>query len=197
VRKTPPLTGNDGGANAIIIALNAFNALMAWMAIGLDLTVSRTFAMFSGVPLEKLPYDGVPIVLGIVPLVFSLALFAAPLARAVVRPLRARRLARENGRASVLREILSAVKAHRAVPADALAAAWQKASGKAPDEKELTREVVRLGGDVDLEAAERGEPGVRYRFADLEAEEEALAAERAAASEEEAKVGKVVFASDN
>jgi len=38
---------------------------------------------------------------------------------------------------------------------------------------------------------------VRYRFADLETEAAALEAEREAADEEEKKVGKVVFSSEN
>jgi hypothetical protein len=38
---------------------------------------------------------------------------------------------------------------------------------------------------------------VRYRFADLETEAEALQAEREAAPEEEKAVGRVVFASDD
>jgi hypothetical protein len=38
---------------------------------------------------------------------------------------------------------------------------------------------------------------VRYRFVDLETEAAALEAEREAASDEEKKVGRVIFASDN
>jgi hypothetical protein len=65
-----------------------------------------------------------------------------------------------------------------------------------PHEKEITREVLALGGDVDIEQAERGK-GVRYRFLDLELEAKAVEAEREAASDQEAKVGKVVFSSED
>jgi hypothetical protein len=72
-------------------------------------------------------------------------------------------------------------------------AALRKATGSQPDDKELTRTLVRLGGDVEIEA----EGKVRYRFADLETEAAALEAEREAAPDEEKKVGKVVFTSED
>ena len=53
--------------------------------------------------------------------------------------------------------------------------------------------MVALGGDVEIE----DDGKVRYRFPDLEAEAVALKAEREAASEEEARVGKVIFSSEN
>ncbi|NUO50747.1 MAG: hypothetical protein HOV80_17995, partial [Polyangiaceae bacterium] len=66
--------------------------------------------------------------------------------------------------------------------------------GIEPDPKELTKQVVALGGDVDLD---RAEEGVRYRFPDLELEARAVEAEREAAAEDEARVGKVVFSSED
>jgi hypothetical protein len=66
------------------------------------------------------------------------------------------------------------------------------ATGADPTAKEITARVVDLGGDVDV--GPEGE--VRYRFADLEAEAEALEDERAHAPAQEAKLGRVVFASD-
>jgi hypothetical protein len=191
----PPLTGNGAGTNAIIVALNGFNLLMSLYAIGGHLTLDNLGLLARGVPMQLLPDTGLPIALGVVPLAFSLALFALPLGRALFRPLRARRLARENARRAVLRTILSRIDAKKGEPITdaALQRAWQESTGEAPTSEEITREVVALGGDVDLEAA--GE-GIRYRFPDLETEARALEAEREAASEEEARVGKVVFSSD-
>jgi hypothetical protein len=102
-----------------------------------------------------------------------------------------RRLAHENGRRGILREILEHLRSGE-VTDESLRRAWKQASGVEPDEKELTREVVALGGDVDYE-----EGKVRYRFPDFEAEARALEAERDAAAEAEAKVGEVVFSSEN
>ncbi len=52
--------------------------------------------------------------------------------------------------------------------------------------------LAELGGDAVV--SEAGE--VRYRFAEMEADDAAAAQDRAAATEDEARLGKVVFASD-
>ena len=126
------------------------------------------------------------------PLVFSIALFALPIARALYRPIKERKVARENGRRALLREVLTGID-KREITDASLQSAWKSAAGQAPDPKAITREVVALGGDVEIQDDGR----VRYRFPDLEAEAAALRAEREAASEEEARVGKIVFSSEN
>src|SRR5271170_3786097 len=73
-RALAPFTGNDAGANALIVALNTFNGLMALWAIGAGLTIDKLPLLFGKVPLAALPYSGTPILLGVVPLVMSLAL---------------------------------------------------------------------------------------------------------------------------
>ena len=125
-------------------------------------------------------------------LVFSISLFVMPLARALLLRVRAREVARENGRLGLLREILTRVDAKEPLTEPALEKAWTDAAGEPPPPKALTRCVVDLGGDVQIE--ESG--AVRYRFVDLETEAEALEEERAAAEDAEAKLGKVVFGSD-
>ena len=190
--KLPPLTGNPGGSNLLITMLNGFNLLMAFWALGANLTVAKIFAVMQGIPLVKLPYDGVPIVLGVVPLVMSLLLFALPLVRAAIRPLKEKRVARERARLAVLREVITATSSKQPVDEERVARAWSEATGEKPDDKAIVHEVVRLGGDVENDAQGR----VRYRFVDLETEAAALEEERAAADEEEKKAGRVVFASD-
>lgn len=190
LRELPPLTGNERGANLLVGGLNALNLLMGLFAMQAGLTVSNAALLFQGVPLAELPPGGTAIALGVVPFVFSLVLFTLPLGRALLRPLESRRIARENARRLVLREVLAGARRGGVTPPE-LEGAWQKATGAPPAPKELTREVVALGGTVDLEA-----DGVRYRFPDFEAEAEALRAEREAAAEEEARVGKIVFSSE-
>ncbi|MFO0589251.1 MAG: hypothetical protein U0441_17065 [Polyangiaceae bacterium] len=189
-----PLTGNGFGANFLIILLNGFNLLVSLWALGANLTISRVSLLLQGVPWPKLPPTGTAIALGVVPLVFSIALFALPLFRALWQPFKARRAARENGRKALLRTVLSGVKSKQGVRDEDLIAAWTAAAGTAPDSKTISKEVVALGGDVDLEAAEKG---IRYRFPDLEAEAKAVEAEREAAAEDEARVGQVIFSSEN
>ena len=206
----PGLTGNTVGSNILIGLLNGFNLGMATFALQANLTFGRLANIFemmrSRDEILPIPYDGVPIVLGVIPLVFSLALFLFPLARALGRSRRAAAVARENGRLGVLREVLERTRAGAQVTEGALRRAWTAAAGTPPSDRELTRAVVALGGDVDLrdEANElvRVAPGaesegpVRYRFVDLEAEAEAVEAERLAAKDDEAKLGKIAFASD-
>ncbi|WP_437775197.1 hypothetical protein [Sorangium sp. So ce1097] len=191
----PPLTGNGAGVNALIVALNGFNLLMSLYALGAHLTLDNLGLLASGVPMAELPPTGTAVALGVVPLVFSLALFALPLGRALLRPLKRRRLARRNARRAVLQAILTRVGARQGrepITDEVLQRAWQGAAGEPPRSEEITREVVALGGDVDLEAG----GGIRYRFPDLETEAKALEAEREAASEEETRAGKVIFSSD-
>ncbi len=188
----PPLSGNGFGTNLIIAGLNGFNLIMSLYAIDLGLTIERLRLIAHGIPWNKLPpADGAPIALGLVPLVFSIALFALPLARGLYRPLKQRALARENARRAVLREILT--KGTKGELGDAsLAKAIRIETGREPSSKELSRVVVAYGGDAEI--SEEGE--VRYRFPELEAEARALEAERAAASDEEARIGEVIFSSD-
>jgi hypothetical protein len=188
-----PFTGNGLGANVAIVLLNGFNLLMSLFALDAGLTLEKLRLLFSRVPLEAIPDSGTAIALGVVPLVMSIALFALPLARAALRPIRARRVARENARLAVLRAVVSRIETKEPVTDAALAEAWKTAAGRAPASIELTREVVALGGDAEIQ--ESGE--VRYRFPDLETEETALEEERAAAPDDERRVGQVVFASDD
>jgi hypothetical protein len=194
----PPLTGNSGGSNMVIAMLNGFNVLASSWVIVHGLTISNLVMLLTtrvprGAPPIVLPNDGVPIALGLVPLVFSLALFALPAARAFVRTRREKTVAKENARLGILREVLTRAPKKEPVPDEALRVAYRVATGEDPSSKEITARVVELGGDVDV-----GPDGeVRYRFADLEAEAEALEDERAHAPAAEAKLGRVVFASDD
>jgi len=161
------------------------------------MTVSNLYTLLTyhpprGAPPLVLPYDGVPIALGIVPLVFSVALFALPMVRALVRMRQEKKVAEENARLNILREVLTRAPKKEPVPDEALRHAYRVATGVDPTSKQITARVVDLGGDVDV--GPEGE--VRYRFADLEAEAEALEEERAHAPAAEAKLGRVVFASD-
>ncbi len=191
--EAPKLTGNTPGSNLVIGGINLFNLLASGWVLLNGLTVERIFWIFSHAKGEPMPAPGLPIALGVVPFVFSLLLFLLPLGRLLLRPLREKKAGRERGRRAVLKAVLEGAQ-QGGVSDRELRGRYAMAAGFEPDEKELTRELVALGGDVDLERA--GE-GVRYRFADLELEHKALEAEREAASEQEARVGKVVFSSEN
>jgi hypothetical protein len=195
----PPLTGNPPESNFMIAGLNLFNAVMASVAIAQNLTLAKLpWLLFRHIPLSRLPFDGTPIALGLVPLVFSLALFLLPIGRALLRPLKARQVAREKGRLGVLREVLTRIDARQEVTDAGLERAWVRAAGAKAGSGEISARVAELGADVAVSngTADKSS-GVRYRFADLETEAKALEEEREAAPEEEKKVGKVVFGSDD
>ena len=189
----PPLTGNSAGANFAIAALNAFNLLMGFWAIDNGMTLERVSHLFDRVP-PPMVDSGLPIALGVVPLVFSALLFVVPVGRALVRPLKQRRQVEERGRLAVLRAVLERVRGKQPVTDRVVAEAWRSATGRAAEPKRLDRELVALGGDVDIEAG--GGAETRWRFPDLETEAAAVEAERDAAAEEEARLGAIVYATD-
>jgi hypothetical protein len=137
------------------------------------------------------PDAGTAWVLGWIPFAFSSVLFALPMFRAMTRGKKEREIAQENGRRGLLFAVLS--RANRGgFREDFLANTWKLASGAEPSEKELTREIVRLGGEAEIQ--ENGE--LLYRFRDLEAELEAAKVERSLAKDEEKDAGAVAFSSD-
>jgi hypothetical protein len=192
IKELPPLTGNTGESNALIAGLNVFNLMMSFFAMSSHLTLEKVGFLFKHLPHAVPPPEGTAWALGIVPFVFSIALFALPLGRALLRPTQKKELLREKGRVAVLREVLSRVESKQRIDDSVLAQAWAGATQETPDPKAITREVVQLGGSVEIEE----EGATRYRFVDLETEQAALEAEREAASEAEAKVGRVVFTSE-
>lgn len=191
-KEMPPLTGNTIGTNIAIVGLNLFNLGMSIYALANDLTIHRLQLLLSRVPAEKIPYDGVPIALGIVPLVFSIALLALPLIRAAVRPIKQARLDRQNTELAVRRAAIESAERGGMTEED-MREAVERVIRKPADDKVILDEVARLGGDVDNAPSGK----VRYRFPDFEREAKAIEAEREAAAEEEARVGHVVFSSEN
>jgi hypothetical protein len=193
VKPLPPFTGNGLGANLAVGGINLFNLLMGGWAIEHGMTIERVVHLFDRVPLRHPIVDtGMPIALGLVPLVFSAFIFLVPIARAIARPARARAAREEKGRLAVVREVLEGVKAKRPVTDATAAQAWTGATGQAPGSKRLDRELVALGGDVAIEDS----GATRWRFVDLETEAAAVEAEREAAAEDEARLGEIVYATD-
>ncbi len=193
--KLAPLTGNGAGSNVLIALLNGFNLLASAWAMQNHLTISNLALLFDRhrPPYLALPDTGLPLVLGAIPFVFSLALFVLPAARALYRTRQQKKVDEEHARLAVLREVLTRSAKSEPIADETLRRAMRVATGEEPTSKEVTRRVVELGGDVDV--GPEGE--VRYRFADLEAEAAAVEEERARASEQEARLGRIVFASDD
>jgi hypothetical protein len=186
----PPLTGNTIGSDVGVAMLNGFNLLASAWVVANGFTLSNIALMFDPHRPMVLPDDGIPLALGVVPLAFSAALFVLPVIRMLRRVREEKANAAERARLLVLREVVTRVANKEPVPDETLRAVVRSEIGQEPTSEEITRRVVDLGGDV----AEAEDGVIRYRFAELEADEEAAEDERAAAGE--AKLGRVVFASD-
>ncbi|HEY1099957.1 MAG TPA: hypothetical protein VGF99_13565 [Myxococcota bacterium] len=201
-KRAPQITGNPSRTNLMVAAVNAFNLAMATVALQMNLTMDRLIHLITHIgdrlPTPPMPYDGVPVVLGVIPWVFSVLLFALPIVRWVRIDGKKKQVAEDNARSAVLKTVFESMQqaaskgeAITGVREDQLSRAWQQAAGTAPTSEQLTAAVAELGGDVDVDAIAEGR-GL-YRFRDLEAEVEALRAQRAAASKQEEHVGEVVF----
>ncbi len=188
----PPLTGNPTSSNVAITLLNGFNLLASAWAIKNHLTLSNLALLFDRYRPPVLPDDGLPLLLGAIPFTFSLVLFALPILRAIHRARQQKQLDQEHARLAVLREVVTRSSKKEPVSDETLRTAVRVATGEEPSSKEITKRVVELGGDVDV--GPQGE--VRYRFAELEADAEAVLEERERADEREARLGRIVFASD-
>ncbi|MCA9507577.1 MAG: hypothetical protein KC505_04045 [Myxococcales bacterium] len=193
----PEFTGNPAGSNMLIAGLNGFNMIMSSVAISNGWTVEKlsyylTLAKSHMVPeLLTPPPQGVPLLLGWVPLIFSATLFLIPLFRALNRPMKKHQVNVKNGKRGILRAILSKM-GRRGVKEEELKKAWVEQARAQVDDREFTKEIIRLGGELDTNDAE-----LNYRFEMIEAELKALESARKKASSSEVSVGEVIFSSKN
>ena len=194
--KLLPLTGNTGGSNFLIAGLNGFNLLMSTVAISGGWTLAKLQWMFTaGAQAKHLGFlapmpEGTPLLLGWIPFWFSLALFMLPLVRWSKRGSEQKKVNHENGRRGLLWAVLNRLT-RKGIGETTLKEAWKKSAGVQPGERELTREVVKLGGELEVDDGGH----TYYRFRDLEAEASGLESERKLARDEEKEVGKVVYSS--
>jgi hypothetical protein len=196
--EVPPLTGNSVGFNVFFSTVNGFNLTMGSVALAQGLTIDRLIEMARRVgvedPLPLPPPDGVPLALGLVPFLFSAALFAIPLLRRLGRRAKAARVQHDNIVRLLLRRLLAVGDDQRRfqfTPTE-LAEACTIA-GRRPGDAEVERAVRALGGSVDI--ADDGT--LRYTFDDLAREHAAVRAARALASPDEAAPGPVLLSSSD
>ena len=192
----PQFTGNSAGSNVLIAGLNGFNLLMSTIAISNSWTIEKlkyvVASAQTNLPPDLLPPppDGTPLVLGWIPFIFSAALFLIPTTRALGRGRKKREIDVKNGKRGLIRAILSKL-GFKGIREDVLKQAWVQQAQAKPDKREFTREIIRLGGELDLN--EKDEPV--YRFKAIEAEMNALGMARSRADDAEASVGEIIFSS--
>lgn len=191
-----PFTGNDAGSNMLIAGLNGFNLIMSSIAITNHWTIEKFQYIFSAasqkIPLHALPPppEGTSLLLGWVPFMFSLTLFAIPAMRALNRGKKRQEIQIKNGKRGLIRAILTKL-GFGGIKEETLKNSWEETALVKPDDKVFTREVVKLGGELELNSHDVP----LYRFKAIEAEMGALKVARSAASNQEAHIGEVVFSS--
>jgi len=191
-----PLTGNSRAFNLLFAVVNGFNLVSSGIALSMGLTLERLLAMLarSGIPDPPPlpPVDGVPLALGLVPFLFSAALFAVPLARWLGRGRAQARVAHQNRVGLLLKALLAEregsprFRFSATELAGTLAIAGQRAS-----EDEIEHAVRALGGSLDVS----DDGGLVYTFDDLAREHAAVTGARALTSADEAAPGSVLLSS--
>ncbi|TPV95736.1 MAG: hypothetical protein B7733_08460 [Myxococcales bacterium FL481] len=190
-----PVTGNPTGSNVLFAALNGFNLVASATALANGLTLERLNWLLTNIAADTLATagagpEGLAVLFGVIPLVFSLALFVLPLARVLRRPAQRARIAAENGRRRLAALVLA--EAETSYPADKIEEAFAAGAGRQATQRELLDAVWSLGGQYDLNPD--GEPV--YRFEPLATEQRALVGLREEARATERSAGEIVFSSD-
>ncbi len=194
--KMPPFTGNQTSSNLFIAGLNGFNLVMSLVAIANGWTIEKFRYMFtiasSNLPPELIPPppEGVPLLLGYIPLIFSSALFFIPIFRAMFRGQKKKEIDAKNGKRGLIRAILNKLGLG-GIKEETLRQSWAELAQAEPNESEFTREIIRLGGEFELN--DQSKP--IYRFRAIEAELAALEKARHKASSSESSVGDIIFSS--
>lgn len=165
--RAPSLTGNPTSTNVWISLFNGFNLFMGGAATVLLSGAADTAALAG---------------LGLIPLVFSLALFILPLARMAQNSGAKARAARENTRRQALEAIFDSAESGEAKPVAATALPAK-----------LTDELVR---DYNAEI-HVGESGQTYYTFPLIAEELGSAREARSRQSSEVVFGQTLFSSDD
>lgn len=195
----PAFTGNTFGSNALIIGLNGFNLLMSFVAINNHWTIEH-FKYLIHVSVNKIPISmmipaenfGSALILGWIPFSFSLFLFSIPLIRFLMRNKKAQKINKYNGRIGLIKALVTKLTS-LGIKEQTLKQEWQEQALVPADDKIFVKEIVKLGGSVELD--EEDQP--IFRFKDLESEKAALQKVRSRASVSESYVGQVVFDSRN
>lgn len=194
--KLAAFTGNSAGSNLMIICLNGFNLLMSSVAIANQWTIEKFRYILalsqSDLPAHLIPQapQSTPLLLGWIPFLFSSALFLIPISRALLRKKQQREVNNTNGRRGLLKIILNKLGLG-GIEEKELKQAWAQQAEAPVEEREFNREIIRLGGDLELDNKQS-----LYHFEALEKEARALNAARQKATSKEVSVGSIIFSSD-
>ena len=194
------LSGNSGGGNAMVIGLNLFNLIMAWACTSIIPQILADQAAQTGQTVSVMG-DSTFLWLGLIPLVFSILIFAVPLFRLPVNIKENRRRRKEAVRKSLLSAIFdekkgASFKVSRTNAVSAMNMRLQKKGLKAATDDEYNAAMAdicsELGGAFDPK-----DLNATYAFPDMELRLTEAGNKRQQLDLKSQQVGRVVFSTDN
>ena len=194
------LSGNSGGGNAMVIGLNLFNLIMAWACTSIIPTILADQAAQNGQTISVMG-DSTFLWLGLIPLIFSILIFAVPLLRIPGNMKENRRRRKEAVRKSLFSAFFDEngnafYKVSRNTAVASMNKKMCRVYPKEPTGDEFNEAMadlcVELGGTFnpkDLNAT--------YEFPDMKMRLEEAASKRDQLDLKSQDVGRVVFSTDN
>jgi len=155
----PAFTGNSTLSNALIFTFNAFNMGMSLFVIHNDLTIdkikyiltSSNFSNFDCLYIDN-AYNDAPILLGWIPLVFSISLFLIPTTRLLFRKRLIKQINNENGYRGIMKSIVNHIEHDNFnIPEENLIKEWKIFTGCDPDIKTLSKMIIDIGGEINID----------------------------------------------
>ena len=194
------LSGNSAGGNAMVIGLNLFNLIMAWACTSIIPQILADQAAQTGQTVSVMG-DSTFLWLGLIPLIFSILIFAVPLFRIPAH-------IKENGRRrkeAVRKSLLSAVfdgngSAYSSVSRTAAVAAAKKQMGqvyvKEPTSDEFNEAMADLCDELGS-TFDPNDPNATYKFPDMEMRLNEAERKRQQLDLKSQDVGRVIFSTNN
>ena len=174
----PAFTGNSTLSNALIFTFNAFNMGMSLFVIHNDLTIdkikyiltSSNFSNFDCLYIDN-AYNDAPILLGWIPLIFSISLFLIPTTRLLFRKRLIKQINNENGYRGIMKSIVNHIEHDNFnIPEENLIKEWKIFTGCDPDIKTLSKMIIDIGGEINIDKDGK----ILYSFEDIAKHNKAL-----------------------
>ena len=193
------LSGNSGGGNAMVIGLTLFNLIMAWACTSIIPTILAGDAAKTGQTVPVMS-DSTFLWLGLIPLVFSILIFAVPLCRIPGNIKENRRRRKEAVRKSLLSAIFderrgATTKVSRTDAISAMNMRLQKQGLKMATDDEFNEAMADICNELGASFSP-SDLNATYTFSDMEMRLNEADSKRQQLDLKSQGVGRVVFSTD-
>ena len=194
------LSGNSGGGNAMVIGLNLFNLIMAWACTSIIPQILADEAMKTGQAVSVMG-DSTFLWLGLIPLIFSILIFAVPICRIPGNIKENRRRRKEAVRKSLLSAIFderhgAITKVNRTNAISAMNMRLQKQGLKIATDDEFNEAMADICNELGATFTP-GDFNATYSFPDIEMRLAEADRKRQQLDLKSQDVGRVIFSTDN